>query len=172
MKIRFLVIGGMLLGSFVSAETTPTQITTSDGRTYNHASVLRAEPDGIVISFQPEPAGIGMAKLKYRNLPDSLRSQYSYDADKASAFETQQAQAAAQQRAQFAAADSLRQFRQLAELNRSLAGDFYSSYSIFLDGNGKVTGHGFTGNVVPYTLPYLEGIPSNANHGATPSTGH
>lgn len=129
------------------------QITTSDGQIYRNVTVLRADPDGLLVNYQPEPAGIGLAKLKFRNLPDSLRSQYGYDAAKAEGFETQQAQATGQWRAQTTGDTWLQRYRDLAELHRSLAGDFEASYSISLEPDGKVSAQGFTGNVLPYATP-------------------
>ena len=38
----------------------------------------------------------------------------------------------------------------MAELNRALGGEDLNSYSVSLDNQGRVTAHGFTGNVLPY----------------------
>ncbi len=105
----------------------PAQITTSDGQIYHNVSLIRSEPDGLIVSYQPEGGGVGLAKLKFRNLPDSLRNQYGYDADKAAGFEAQQAQMTAQWRAQATTDNWFQQYRALAELHRSLAGDTFSS---------------------------------------------
>src|SRR5215831_9445451 len=95
MNIRIPAILGsglLLCWSAVAQDNTsaPTQITTSDGRTYQNVSVQRVDPDGLLVNYQPQPAGFGVAKLKFRNLPDSVREQYKYDADRANAFEQQQ----------------------------------------------------------------------------------
>jgi len=159
MKTRRILIGldaAILTGFLFGTGAGAAQITTSDGRTYNDAAVERVEADGLVINYLPQGGGVGVAKLKFRNLPDSLRNQYGYDADRAAKYEAEQAQAAALYRNQFVASDSLRQLRMLAELHRSLAGDAVASYTITVDANGKVSAQGFTGNVVPYLLPYSE----------------
>jgi hypothetical protein len=140
-----------------------TQITTTDGKTYNNVSVLRSEPDGIIISYQPETPGIGMAKLRFQNLPEAVRSRYSYDADRSSAFEKERSQATAQWRSQLAATDeAMSRYRAFAELNRLLSGDTVSSYSISLSGDGKISAQGFTGSFSPFGCyyPWLNSIPN------------
>src|SRR5579859_924530 len=84
----------------------PTQITTNDGHTYRNAVVERVDPDGLLVRYEPQPAGLGVAKLNFRNLPDSVRNQYGYDEQKANAYEQQQAKANAQWRTQNASASS------------------------------------------------------------------
>ena len=54
----------------------PSQITTSDGTLYKDAAKLRVDPDGILVSYQPVDRGIGLAKLKFRDLPEDLQKQY------------------------------------------------------------------------------------------------
>ncbi|HWI55790.1 MAG TPA: hypothetical protein VNZ22_01085 [Bacillota bacterium] len=145
-----LVSFGLTAEAQTASRSNPTQITTTDGRVYNQATILRSDPDGLLVSYQPEQPGIGLAKVKFQQLPESLRNQYGYNAEQAAKFEAQQAQATAQWQSQFAAGDSIRQLRNLPELHRSLAGDVLSSYSLTLDSNGKVQTQGFTGNVSPY----------------------
>ncbi|PWU20628.1 MAG: hypothetical protein C5B50_03565 [Verrucomicrobia bacterium] len=172
MNTRRILIGldaAILTGFLFGQSAGAAQFTTSDGRTYNDANVEQVEPDGLLVKFQPPGGGFGIVKLKFRNLPDSVRSQYSYDADRASKYEADQAQAAARYRSQFIAADSLRQLRILAELHRSLAGDAVSSYTITMDANGKVSAQGFTGNVVPYLLPYSQVVQSPGDSKPAPA---
>src|SRR5882724_7202558 len=151
MKTRKLniPIAATLLSCFVANGQTSdsSTITTSDGKTYQNVEVLRADPDGIIVSYQPEKPGIGMAKLKFSNLPDSVRTKYSYDTEKSAAFATSQAQATAQWRAQQASTEEYyARYRALAELNRSLGGDAVTSYSISLSADGKLAAQGFTGS--------------------------
>lgn len=123
----------------------PSQITTTDGTLYRDTVKLKVYPDGILVSYQPEPYGIGLAKLKFRDLQDSLQKQYGYDPKAAAEFEKQEAQATDQWRAQLGADDSLTRYRELAVLHQSLAGWDATSYTVSLDANGKVQAQGFTG---------------------------
>lgn len=70
-----------------------TDITTCDGKTYKNATVERAEPNGVLLTYCPEGGGIGMAKVKFAVLPEALQREYNYDVQKAAAFEAAQAQA-------------------------------------------------------------------------------
>jgi hypothetical protein len=130
----------------------PSQITTADGTLYKDRVKLRVYPDGILVSYQPEPYGIGYAKLELRDLPESLQKQYGYDPKAAADFEKQEAQAADQFRAQLAVQDSLVRYRELAELHQMLAGSDAASYSVSLDANGKVQAQGFTGTPPSMTV--------------------
>jgi len=131
----------------------PSQISTPDGRTYNGVAPqpLSVWPDGIVVQYQPEAGGqpvagaVAEAKLKFRDLPDDVRSQFSYDAKSAADYEAQQSQALNQLlQAQAAEDRAILRYRSLAELNRSFAGDEDTSYSVSMDAAGKVTAQGVT----------------------------
>lgn len=155
-------MAGGLLGSGAAhaqseVNSAPTQITTNDGRTYNDVTVLHPDPDGLVVSYQPAAPGIGLAKLKFRNLPDSLRNRYGYNEQAAAQYEAQQAQATAEWRAQASAISPFQRYRDLAEVNRALAGDDFASYSISLDSNGKLSAQGVTQNASPYSYPPANG---------------
>lgn len=170
------LLGGVAAQAQNEAGSPPAQIITTDGRTYNQVTVLRSEPDGLVVSYQPEGPGVGLAKLKFRNLPDSLRNRYGYSEQAASDYEARQAQATAQWRSQQAAAgNAVQTYRDLAEMNRALAGDALVSYSISLDTSGKVSAQGFTGNVPPYPYygygnPFPVNLPQQQQQ-PTPGTG-
>jgi hypothetical protein len=173
MNIRISAILGsglLLCWSAVAQDNTsaPTQITTADGRTYQNVSVQRVDPDGLLVSYQPQASGLGVAKLKFRDLPDSVREQYKYDADRAKTFEQQQTQANAQWQSQLSSHDWFARYRALAELNRSLAGDAYVSYTTSLDPTGRVAAQGFTGGVLPYNY-YLPGFVPYEFYGRQPN---
>ncbi len=68
----------------------PSKITTTDGVTYNAPKLLRVQPDGLLVEFQPDAGGTGLAKLKFAKLPPSLQKQFGYDPGKASDYEHQQ----------------------------------------------------------------------------------
>jgi hypothetical protein len=123
----------------------PSQITTSDGTVYRDTAKLKVYPDGILVSYRPEPYGFGVAKLKFRDLPEDMQKQYGYDARAAAEFEKQTAEAAEQYRTNLTTADSLSRYRQLVELHRLIGGAEAASYSVSLDGSGKVTAQAFTG---------------------------
>ncbi len=110
------------------------------------------------------PCGIGVAKLKFRDVPDDLQKQYGCDPKVAAEFETKQAQASEQLRAQMVASDSLTRYRDLALLHQSLAGLDNVSYSVSVDANGKVTAQGTTGTAPSVTvtnvnMPAFVGFP-------------
>src|ERR1039457_1889698 len=135
MKVRSLSMftATLLICCVAGAQTEtkfPSQITTSDGKLYKDAVKLRVDPDGILVSYQPVDRGIGLAKLKFRDLPEDLQNQYGYDSKSAAEFEKQQAQAAEHLRAQMALGDALARYRAFAELHRALAGDDAVSYSL------------------------------------------
>ena len=86
------------------------EITTLDGKTYTNCVVSKVYPDSICVLF----SGSG-ARIKFANLPDSIRAQYGYDSQRATEFE--EAEAARIQREQtFLAAQ-----RQQAAQQRTLA---------------------------------------------------
>jgi hypothetical protein len=144
-------------------EPSPGQITTRAGKTYHNVEVIRADPDGIVIQYRPNDGGLGLAKLKFGNLPDELRNQYDYDPEHAAAFEEAQLKANALQRTALAErSEAFSHYRALAMLNRSLAGDSFTLYSISTQPDGRMTAQGSTGNTHPYAYPWSMGAPNGA----------
>lgn len=71
----------------------PSKITTTDGKVYNAVRLLKVEPDGLLIEYQPGAGGLGLTTLKFTKLPESLQEQFGYDPDKAAAFEQAKAEA-------------------------------------------------------------------------------
>jgi len=69
-SIVFSVLGTFYITFTLHADT----FTTLDGEQYSNASVKRAEPDGLLISY-PD----GVVKLKFKNLPQAIRIQYRYN---------------------------------------------------------------------------------------------
>ncbi len=123
----------------------PSQITTRDGKVYSGVERVRADPDGIVVDYKPSPGGIGLAKLKFRDLPDDLQKKYKYDEKKSAAYETRETQETGKMlQTRTAEEIAVVRFRNLAELNRSLAGDQSVSYSTTLDANNAITLQGVT----------------------------
>jgi hypothetical protein len=148
----------------------PSQITTLDGKTYHGVAeqAVAVYPDGIVVQYQPEsggqpvPSGVGGVKLKFNNLPDEVQKLYPHDPKAASDYEAQQAQATSQWlQARAAEEQALTRYRNLAELNRSLAGDADASYSVAMDSNGKVSAQGYARPVPAQTITSVS-IPSTS----------
>jgi len=86
----FIMAGAVALGTSLGAAET-NSITTRNGITYTNAVIQRADPDGVVVEYAPQPGSVGLAKLKFANLPDELRKQYNYNPTEAETFEQNQA---------------------------------------------------------------------------------
>jgi hypothetical protein len=90
------VAGALLVMSLLAcAVAFGDEIITSDGKVYRDVTVERVEPDGIAVTYRPQSGGVGMAKIRFCNLPETLRHKYGYDEMKAAAFEACQARAQA-----------------------------------------------------------------------------
>lgn len=83
--ILLMVFFAMCLRSRASAE----DITTIDRQTFQNVTVIRVEPDGISIRHSS-----GITKIRYSNLPESIRSRFGYDVDNAQAYSVAQLKAA------------------------------------------------------------------------------
>ena len=68
-------------------------LTTTDGKTYDHISVQRADPDGLYIEYTLPGNGVGSAKVKFTRLSAELQKQHAYDPAAAQQYATAQAQA-------------------------------------------------------------------------------
>lgn len=103
----------------------PTNLTTIDGKRFSGVLLRRFEPDGIVIDYTLDGGGIGLAKLKFKNLPEDFRKRWGYDAEKAVRFEASRIQDAAEWRQKMIddeeAARVTRSARELAQLEADLA---------------------------------------------------
>jgi len=87
---HFILVGAVALGTALGAAETDS-VTTRNGITYTNAVIQRADPDGVVVEYAPQPGSVGIAKLKFANLPDELRKRYNYNATDAVTFEQNQA---------------------------------------------------------------------------------
>jgi hypothetical protein len=70
----------------VAANTFPA-ITTTDGKTYDHITAQRTDPDGLYIEYTLPGNGLGCAKLKFNRLSADLQKEYGYDAEAAKKYE-------------------------------------------------------------------------------------
>ena len=73
-------------------------ITTLDGKSYPDCRVTQVYPDSLCVLFTG-----GGARIKLANLPEALRTEFGYNAERASAFEKAEAAQVQQQRALLAA---------------------------------------------------------------------
>src|SRR5258706_6279469 len=91
MKVALLLLA-------VAASLTGLDIATLDGKAYHGCAVSKVYPDSLCILFPG-----GGARIKFTNLPESLRGQFGYDAEQASTFERAEAARQAREQALLAA---------------------------------------------------------------------
>jgi len=87
---------GLGTASLIATNRTPpvpnqTDITTLDGTTYKSIRILKVEPDGLVIEYAPQAGGIGLRKIRFKNLSAELQIKYGYDAQKDAEYQAAQA---------------------------------------------------------------------------------
>jgi hypothetical protein len=82
--IRRILFSLALLSTVVGMSCFAADITTRDGTTYHNAQVTGVDPDGIHVTHS-----IGVAKLRFEELPDALQKQYHYDPGKVAAYRKQ-----------------------------------------------------------------------------------
>jgi hypothetical protein len=128
-----------------------------------HHAARPPNPPYPLCGYEPAPGGYGLAKLKFRDLPDDLRRRYGYDEKKSADYEAQQAQAVGSSMHTRAADETaMIRYRDLAESHRSLAGDESVSYTATLETNGTVSAHGFTQTTPSQTVTNV-GLSDYAN---------
>ncbi len=88
MKAFLIFLWALALAAMCAAETN--SITTRDGVTYTNAVIQKAYPDGVVIEYAIRPGALGLAKLKFANLPEELQTKFNYSATEAKVFEQNQ----------------------------------------------------------------------------------
>jgi S1-C subfamily serine protease len=81
------------------------KIITRDGVAYKGVVVQKVAPDGLVIGYTMADGGMGIAKLKFKDLPDNLQQQFGYNSTNAAAFETEQKHAQGEWQAKWLADD-------------------------------------------------------------------
>ncbi len=105
-------------------------ITTLDGNVYKDCEVSRVFPDSICVLFSG-----GGARVKFTNLPESVREKYGYNPEQATAFARAEAAREERERAMLAA-----QRAQLAAQRRAAAAAATQKPAPPPSGNGAVTG--------------------------------
>jgi hypothetical protein len=68
-------------------------LSTVDGAIYTGITMQRVDPDGLYIEYTLPGGGIGVSKVKFHRLSRAQKKQFGYDANKASDYEEQVAQA-------------------------------------------------------------------------------
>ena len=107
---HFIFFGLVTLCTALGAAET-SSITTRNGLTYTNAVIQRADPDGVVIEYAPQPGSVGIAKLKFANLSDELQKRYNYNATDAVIFEQNQAAGIARRQEEIAQGEIEKQRR-------------------------------------------------------------
>ena len=82
------------------------EIITRNGAAYQGVVVQKVVPDGLVIGYNMTDGGMGIAKLKFKDLSASLQQQFDYNSTNAAAFEDEQKHAEGQWRAKWTADDA------------------------------------------------------------------
>lgn len=82
----FLFSAALLLGPAVASDPVlPAALTTLTGKNYTGVTLRAVEPDGVRITHDS-----GFAKIKFEELPEAVRAQFSMDPEKAAAFRAEQ----------------------------------------------------------------------------------
>lgn len=115
------------------------KIITVDKDEYNNAKVTRIEPDGISITYEVGKGGLGMARLKFTELPPDLQKQFSYSAQSEAAFLIQRQ---AQQEIEYAmAAKEIAEHKtensELAQTLADIAASYHKTHSYMTNDNGS-----------------------------------
>jgi len=105
---HFIIAGALALGATLGAAETGS-ITTRDGTTYTNAVIQRADPDGVVIEYAPQPGSVGIAKVKFARLPEELQKRYNYNATDALIFEQNHAAGIARRQEQIEQGETQKQ---------------------------------------------------------------
>ena len=87
-----------------AASSTPEEpsstLTTRDGTTYEHAMVLGKMPDALLIKYTSASGSVGVAQLKFEQLPFAMQQRYGYSPQEAAAYAAEARRAEAQRQAQ------------------------------------------------------------------------
>lgn len=62
-------------------------ITINSGKVYKSVKITSVDPDGLMIEYRPDDGGIGISKIKFRDLPAEEQKQYGFDPQAAKTFE-------------------------------------------------------------------------------------
>jgi hypothetical protein len=97
------------------------EIVTRYGATYEHAEILRVQPDGMTIGYVPRSGGIGIVKIPLGYLSDDFQEKYGYDSKKAAEYELEQQKMIGRWREQMIADEAAAKAKREAEEKAALA---------------------------------------------------
>jgi hypothetical protein len=97
---------------------------------YTKAIVQKIEPDGITVAFTPAGGGMGVAKVKFKDLSEDLQHQFDFSSQKAAAYEK-----AEKARKMTAFADTT-EVATLKTLSKMVA-DYHESHTYMLSRDAK-----------------------------------
>jgi len=82
-----------LIGFGLCAQAKASNLSTTDGTTYQNVTMQRTDPDGLYIEYALPGGGLGMSKVKFARLSTDRQKQFGFDANKAKDYEAQVAKA-------------------------------------------------------------------------------
>ena len=82
------------------SQTNNLTFTNNSGVVYSNVTVVKVKPDGVTFLFNDITGG---GTIKFTDIPEFLQARFGYDAQKAAAYETEQAKVKARQEAWWAA---------------------------------------------------------------------
>ncbi|HEY5911551.1 MAG TPA: tetratricopeptide repeat protein [Verrucomicrobiae bacterium] len=62
----------------------------SKGRVYPAVTVVKVEPEAITVAFEPEPGGLGLARIRFSDLPADLQQRFGHQPSRWRAGDTGQ----------------------------------------------------------------------------------
>jgi S1-C subfamily serine protease len=115
------------------------KIITRAGVAYKGVVVQKIAPDGLVIGYTMTDGGLGIAKLKFKDLSGSLQQQFGYDSTNSAAFEKEQKHAEGEWQAKWAADDEkAKSERQKADIADAETRAKWMGTGFFITDNGYI----------------------------------
>lgn len=71
---------------FIAATISARDITTLDGTTYKNVQISSVTPAGFDISYTPQGGGLAIREIFFKDLPENIRKEFSYNSQKAESF--------------------------------------------------------------------------------------
>jgi S1-C subfamily serine protease len=135
-------------------------VVTRDGMVYRNVRIQEVAPDGLVISYAPTNGGVGISRLKFKDLPGALQQRYGYNPANAAAFEKAELQSEGRLRAQLLAEDAEAESKLLAnELFNAWSNARDSGTGFFITDNGYLlTCRHVVANATRITVGTRQGI--------------
>jgi hypothetical protein len=113
MKMTFAIIGlCVVFCGQAGAQTNhivTNEIVTISGGVYKQVEIKKVDPSGIVISYSIPSGGLGIARLKFTDLPEQTQKRFGYDPLKAEVFELLEEKSVLEMRQKLVADEIIRQ---------------------------------------------------------------